>query len=87
MATMTIRNLDDELKARLRLRAAQHGKSMEEEARSILRDALKSEPLSGKELVQRIREMVEPYGGIELELPPREPMREPPDFSGPEFDP
>ncbi len=87
MATMTIRNLDDELKARLRIRAAQHGKSMEEEARSILRDALKSEPLSGKELVQRIREMVEPYGGIELELPPREPMREPPDFSGPEFDP
>ena len=87
MATMTIRNLDDELKARLRIRAAQHGKSMEEEARSILRDALKSEPLSGKELVQRIREMAEPYGGIELELPPREPMREPPDFSGPEFDP
>ena len=87
MATMTIRNLDDELKARLRVRAAQHGKSMEEEARSILRDALKSESLSGKELVQRIREMVEPYGGIELELPPREPMREPPDFSGPEFDP
>ena len=87
MATMTIRNLDDELKARLRIRAAQHGKSMEEEARSILRDALKSEPLSGKELVQRIREMVEPYGGIELELPPREPMREPLDFSGPEFDP
>ncbi|ODT91678.1 MAG: plasmid stabilization protein [Rhodanobacter sp. SCN 67-45] len=87
MATMTIRNLDDELKARLRVRAAQHGKSMEEEARSILRDALKSEPLSGEELVQRIREMVEPYGGIELELPPREPVREPPDFSGPEFDP
>ena len=87
MATMTIRNLDDDLKARLRVRAAQHGKSMEEEARTILRDALKSEPMSGKELVQRIREMVEPYGGIELELPPREPMREPPDFSGPEFDP
>ena len=87
MATMTIRNLDDELKARLRVRAAQHGKSMEEEARTILRDALKSEPMSGKELVQRIREMVEPYGGIELELPPREPMREPPDFSGLEFDP
>ncbi len=87
MATMTIRNLDDELKARLRIRAAQHGKSMEEEARSILRDALKSEPLSGKELVQRIREMVQPYGGIELELPSREPMREPPDFSGPESDP
>ena len=47
MATMTIRNLDDELKARLRLRAARHGQSMEEEARSILRSALQVEPLAG----------------------------------------
>ena len=44
MATMTIRNLEDELKARLRIRAAQHGRSMEEEARSILRSALNTEP-------------------------------------------
>ena len=40
MASMTIRNLDDDLKARLRLRAARHGQSMEEEARSILRSVL-----------------------------------------------
>lgn len=80
MATMTIRNLDDELKARLRLRAAQQGHSMEQEARSILRSALQAEPLSGQSLVDSIRAMVEPYGGIELELPVREPMREPPDF-------
>ena len=80
MASMTIRNLDDDLKTLLRLRAARHGKSMEEEARSILRSALQAEPLSGKSLVDSIREMVEPYGGIELELPVRGPMREPPDF-------
>lgn len=80
MASMTIRNLDDDLKTLLRLRAARHGKSMEEEARSILRSALQTEPLSGKSLVESIREMVEPYGGIELELPVRGPMREPPDF-------
>ncbi len=80
MASMTIRNLDDDLKKLLRLRAARHGKSMEEEARSILRSALQAEPLSGKSLVDSIREMVEPYGGIELELPVRGPMREPPDF-------
>ncbi len=87
MATMTIRNLDDELKARLRLRAARAGHSMEEEARGILRDALQAEPLSGRALVRSIREMVAPYGGIDLQLPPRDPVRDPPDFSGPEFDP
>ncbi len=80
MASMTIRNLDDDLKARLRLRAARHGQSMEEEARSILRSVLQTEPLSGKSLVDSIRTLVEPHGGIELELPAREPMRDPPDF-------
>lgn len=80
MTTMTIRNLDDELKARLRVRAARHGQSMEEEVRVILRAALAAEPLSGKSLVDSIRAMVEPYGGIELELLPREPQRDPPDF-------
>ncbi|MGH8148275.1 MAG: FitA-like ribbon-helix-helix domain-containing protein [Rhodanobacteraceae bacterium] len=80
MATMTIRNLDDDLKSRLRLRAAQHGHSMEEEARRILSTSLQAEPLTGRMLVDSIRAVVEPYGGIELELPVREPMREPPDF-------
>jgi len=37
---LAIRNLDEDVKARLRIRAAQHGRSMEEEARSILRGAL-----------------------------------------------
>lgn len=88
MAKITIRNLDDDVKARLRVRAAQHGRSMEEEARSILQSALSAIPGSGTgaALVADIRARVEPLGGIELELPPRKPMREPPDFSGPEFD-
>lgn len=80
MASMTIRNLDDDLKKRLRVRAAQHGRSMEEEVRNILRSALQAEPLTGQSLVDCIREMVAPYGGIDLELPPREPQRDPPDF-------
>lgn len=80
MSTMTIRNLDDDLKAQLRLRAARHGQSMEEEVRSILRGALQTEPLSGRSLVDSIRAMVAPYGGIDLELPPRELQRDPPDF-------
>jgi plasmid stability protein len=89
MATMTIRNLDDDLKVRLRVRAAQHGHSMEEEARSILRTALNSDPEAntGAALVRAVRARMERFGGIELELPPRESMRETPDFSGPEFDP
>ena len=40
MATLTIRNVDDDLKASLRMRAARHGQSMEEEVRSILRQVL-----------------------------------------------
>ena len=43
MATMTIRNLDDQLKARLRVQAV-HDRSMEDEARDILRAALSVEP-------------------------------------------
>lgn len=87
MATMTIRNLDDDLKTRLRMRAAQHGRSMEEEARCVLREALSAKPRvgSGANLVADIRALVEPFGGVELQLPPREPAREPPDFSGSEF--
>jgi plasmid stability protein len=86
MATMTIRNLDDDLKALLRLRAARHGQSMEEEARSILRAALagRVEDDSGAALYAAIRTRVEPLGGVELELPPREPQGDPPDFSEPD---
>lgn len=82
MATMTIRDLDDELTARLRLRAMRHGQSMEEEALSILRAALTSqvEDNSGASLYAAIRTRVGPFGGVELELPPREPQRDPPDF-------
>jgi plasmid stability protein len=79
--TMTIRNIDDQIKTRLRVQAALHGCSMEEEARDILRSALSREPESGASLVEAIRARIVPLGGIELELPPREPIREPPDFS------
>lgn len=82
MATMTIRNLDDDLKTLLRLRAARHGQSMEEEARSILRSALagRVEDDSGAALYAAIRARVEPLGGVEMELPSRVLQREPPSF-------
>jgi plasmid stability protein len=79
MAMLTIRNLDDVLKARLRIRAAEHGLSMEEEARGILRDALVSAPSDRKGLGSRIHQRVlERSGGGDLELPPRSvPRRSP----------
>ena len=79
MASITIRNLDDEVKTRLRVRAAEHHRSMEEEARLILRDAVgpKKPP---RNLAKAIRARIAPLGGVDLELPPREPGREPPSF-------
>jgi plasmid stability protein len=74
---MTIRNLDDQLKARLRVRAAKHGHSMEDEARDILRAALFTQSSRARTLVDAIRARIEPLGGIELEIGPREPIREP----------
>ena len=77
MASITVRNLDEELKQRLRVRAAENGRSMEQEVREILKTALEktptgpTPPMTGKELVESIRARFEPYGGVELELPPR----------------
>jgi plasmid stability protein len=79
MGSITIRKLDPALKETLRIRAAQHGHSMEAEVRSILQAALKA-PARGPEsnLYERIRALVDPVGGIDLELPLREPARDPP---------
>ncbi len=79
MASITIRNLDDEVKTRLRVRAATNGRSMEEEARVILREAVEEEA-SEKGLGTKLHELFKPLGGVELDIPPREPMREPPGF-------
>jgi antitoxin FitA len=76
MATMTIRDLDDRLKAKLRIRAARNNRSMEEEARVILKTALASDAEGSKSLVAAIRARIEPIGGVELSIPPREPMRD-----------
>ena len=81
MANITIRNLDDEVKTRLRVRAAEHHRSMEEEVRIILREAVNSEPTDPRDLAKFTRDCFAPLGGAELELPQRGPMREPPDFS------
>lgn len=82
MTTMTIRNIDERLKQRLRVQAAQHGRSMEDEARDIMRVALSTETLRDTSLVESIRSRVEPLGGIELDLPVREDIRHPPEIDG-----
>ena len=81
MASLNIRQLDPEVKEQLRRRAAHNSRSMEAEARAILKEALASaKPATGTALVQAIRRRFEPLGGVELELPPRGPGREPPRF-------
>jgi len=78
MASITIRDLDEQTKARLRVRAAHRKRSMEEEARNILRSALAEEAATPRNLADAIRRRFRPLGGVELRLPAREPMREPP---------
>ena len=78
MASITLRNLDEQTKERLRVRAARQGRSMEDEARNILRAALAKDTKTARNLAQAIRQRFEPLGGVELEVPVREPTREPP---------
>ncbi len=75
MATLTIRKLDEDVKRRLRLRAAAHGRSMEDEVRQILSATVHGKaPVSGN-LADAIAAIVDPIGGIELELPTRRSER------------
>ena len=76
MANITIRNLEDATKRKLKIRAAMNGRSMEQEAREILKAALARTPRKTN-LAERIREIFSPLGGVELERLPREAIREP----------
>jgi plasmid stability protein len=76
VASLTIRNLDDALKQRLRVRAAQQGRSMEEEARVLLRDALVGRrEASPPHLVDLAQSLFGAGHGVELSLPPRQRAR------------
>jgi len=80
VTSLTIRNLDEDLQRRLCMRAAENGRSMEQEARAILHTVLDEDVVPTKKLGTAIHERFKPFGGVELEIPPREPMREPPQF-------
>jgi plasmid stability protein len=69
MADLSIRKLDDEVHARLRVRAAANGRSMESEARAILTEAVRPHP--APDLFTTLRETFATLGGVELDLPDR----------------
>jgi len=83
MASITIRQLPEGTKRKLRIRAAQNGRSMEQEAREILRTELNKStetnkpPKTGSDLLKSIRDIFEPLGGVDLDIPPRGPIRDP----------
>lgn len=83
VASLTIRNLDEPLKSRLRIRAAARNRSMEEEARQILRAALQEFVVPGQDLTTSIRARFAALGDIQLTLEPRQPTRPPPDPAEP----
>lgn len=73
MAAITIRDLDDDVKERLRMKAAFNGRSMEAEARAIL-EAATSVPERPRNIAVALIELGQKFGGIEL--PPRDPAIE-----------
>jgi len=77
MASITIRNLEADTKRKLKIRAAMNGRSMEQEAREILKSALAQSAKKKANLAERVREIFGPLGGVELERLPREVIPDP----------
>ncbi|MXX54105.1 MAG: plasmid stabilization protein [Dehalococcoidia bacterium] len=80
MNSIKIDNLEDRLALRLAIRASESGRSVEEEAREILRTALQREASPERGLGTALHNLFKPIGGVDLKIPEREPMREPPRF-------
>lgn len=78
MASITIRNLDEALKARLRIQAAIHSRSMEDEARDILRSALSLHAQPTHNLAKAIHARFAGIDGFDMPEIQREPIREAP---------
>ncbi len=81
MVAVSIRALDDQVKERLRVRAARHGRSMEAEIRAILADAV-GEPSTSEGLFTTLLERFGEVGGVELDLPPRATSARAADLTG-----
>ena len=79
-AAITIRKLDDKVKRQLHLQAAEHGRSMEEEAREILKYALNQSAAAPVDLATSVRRRFAAVGGVDLPVAEREAIRAAPDF-------
>ena len=81
MASITVRNLDDDVKTKLRLQAARHGRSMEAEVREIIRRGIE-DTQTNETVADLFARNFGPDNGFDLDpyLPERTPMREPPSF-------
>ena len=89
MASVLIRNVDETLHARLRTRAAADHRSLEEEARELLRAAVARQEVPIREnLAALARRLFGAEHGADLDIPPRgsAPESIPPDFSSPEYE-
>lgn len=80
MAALSIRNLDDDVRERLRVRAASHGRSTEAEIRAILTQAVRPPEKQEVGLAQHLMARFGELGGVDLELPPRSEMPRIPDL-------
>lgn len=80
MAAVSIRNLDDTVRERLRVRAAAHGRSMEAEMRAILVEAVR-EPTDNQDLLDVLTARFGELGGVDLDLPPRSAAPRAADFT------
>ncbi len=80
MASLTVRNLEEPIKELLRIRAAHHGHSMEEEVRQILRNTLLQDKQLSENLAESIQKRFSRLDGVEDFPSDREAMREPPEF-------
>jgi len=80
MAAVSIRGLDEDVKRRLRVRAARHGRSMESEIRAILTEAV-NEPSESEGLMTAILDRFGAVGGVDLDLPARSTPARAADFA------
>lgn len=83
MSSITVRNLDESIKTSLRLRAARHGWSMEQEVRHILQQTVAPEQIAQTSFAELVNRR---FAGLEAEglsIPARRPARTPPEFGTP----